>query len=49
MLALGLKDMVPQFFDIRPRIEWQGNADKFYPNPELEPIDWNAIKEAYQK
>ncbi|WP_017873062.1 substrate-binding domain-containing protein [Candidatus Caldatribacterium saccharofermentans] len=47
MLALGLKDQVPQFVDIRPRIEWQGNADMFYPNPYLEPIDWEAIKKAY--
>jgi len=47
MLALGLKDLVPQFVDIRPRIEWQGNADKFYPNPALEPTDWEAIKKAY--
>lgn len=47
MLALGLKDMVPQFVDIRPRIEWQGNADMFYPNPVLEPTDWEAIKKAY--
>jgi len=47
MLALGLKDMVPQFVDIRPRTEWKGNADMFYPNPVLEPIDWEAIKEAY--
>jgi ribose transport system substrate-binding protein len=47
MLALGLKDQVPQFVDIRPRTEWQGNADMFYPNPYLEPIDWEAIKKAY--
>jgi len=47
MLALGLKDQVPQFVDIRPRTEWQGNADMFYPNPKLEPIDWEAIKKAY--
>ncbi|MGC8778445.1 MAG: sugar ABC transporter substrate-binding protein, partial [Candidatus Caldatribacteriaceae bacterium] len=47
MLALGLKDMVPQFVDIRPRIEWQGNADMFYPNPILEATDWEAIKKAY--
>jgi len=47
MLALGLKDQVPQFFDIRPRIEWQSNADMFYPNPYLEPIDWESIKKMY--
>jgi len=48
MLALGLKDMVPQFVDIRPRTEWQGNADMFYPDPALEPINWEEIKTAYQ-
>lgn len=46
MLALGLE--VPQFFDIRPRTEYAGNADMFYPNPKLEPIDWEAIKAQYQ-
>lgn len=44
-LALGLD--VPQFFDIRPRIEYRGNADMFYPNPKLEPIDWEGIKQEY--
>ncbi|HSV31955.1 MAG TPA: sugar ABC transporter substrate-binding protein, partial [Atribacteraceae bacterium] len=48
MSALGLEDMVPQYFDIRPRIAWQANADLFYPEPALEPIDWEAIKAAYQ-
>lgn len=46
MLALGLD--VPQFFDIRPRIEYVGNADMFYPNPKLEPIDWQQIKADFQ-
>lgn len=49
MLALGLEDMVPKFVDIRPRTEWQGNADMFYPDPALEPIDWEEIKAAYQE
>lgn len=49
MLALGLEDMVPQFVDIRPRTEWQGNADMFYPDPALEPINWEEIKTAYQE
>ena len=48
MLALGLEDMVPQFVDIRPRTEWQGNAHMFYPDPALEPINWEEIKTAYQ-
>lgn len=46
MLALGLE--VPQFFDIRPRLEYAGNADMFYPNPKLEPIDWEQIIRDYQ-
>ncbi len=45
MLALGLE--VPQFFDIRPRTIYRGNADMFYPNPKLEPIDWEQIKQQY--
>lgn len=48
MLALGLEDVVPQFVDIRPRTEWQGNAHMFYPDPALEPINWEEIKTAYQ-
>ncbi|MCR4425456.1 MAG: sugar ABC transporter substrate-binding protein [Firmicutes bacterium] len=44
MLAMGLE--VPKIFDIRPRIEYQANADDFYPVPKLEPIDWEAIKAA---
>ena len=31
--------------DIRPRTVYQGNADQFYPQPELPAIDWNAIKQ----
>lgn len=42
-LALGLD--VPQFFDIRPRTVYAGNAHLFYPEPALEPIDWEAIKQ----
>lgn len=49
MLALGLKDLVPKFVDIRPRTIWKGNADMFYPNTQLEPIDWEAIKQEYFK
>lgn len=42
MLALG--EEVPAIFDIRPRTEYRANADEFYPVPQLEPIDWEAIK-----
>jgi len=31
--------------DIRPRTVYQGNADKFYPQPALPEIDWDAIKQ----
>lgn len=43
MLAMGLD--VPEIFDIRPRTEYKANADEFYPEPKLEPIDWEAIKQ----
>jgi ribose transport system substrate-binding protein len=35
---------VPQTEDIRPRTVYQGNADQFYPEPELPAIDWKKIK-----
>lgn len=41
-LACGLD--VPQTQDIRPRTVWEGNADLFYPEPELPEIDWESIK-----
>lgn len=47
MLVLG--EEVPYMFDIRPRTEYAGNADNFYPKPALEPIDWAAIKAARKK
>jgi ribose transport system substrate-binding protein len=43
--ALGLD--VPEIFDIRPRTMYKENADEFYPNPKLDPIDWQTIKAAY--
>ncbi len=44
MLACGQE--VPKIFDIRPRTVYKDNADLFYPEPKLEPIDWEAIKAA---
>ena len=41
-LAMGGK--VPYIFDIRPRTMYKDNARLFYPNPTLEPIDWETIK-----
>jgi ribose transport system substrate-binding protein len=35
---------VPATKDIRPRTVWQGNADLFYPEPQLPEIDWESIK-----
>ncbi|MBA7545157.1 hypothetical protein ES705_37520 [subsurface metagenome] len=43
--ALGLD--VPPIFDIRPRTMYKENADEFYPEPKLEPIDWDSIKTEY--
>jgi len=43
--ALGLD--VPLIFDVRPRTMYKENADEFYPEPKLEPIDWDAIKTEY--
>jgi ribose transport system substrate-binding protein len=42
MTACGEK--VPKKFDIRPRTVYQGNADRFYPNPALPKIDWATVK-----
>jgi ribose transport system substrate-binding protein len=41
-LACGID--VPQLEDIRPRTAWEGNADLFYPEPELPEIDWDDIR-----
>ena len=42
-LAIGGK--VPYIFDIRPRTMYKDNARLFYPNPALEEIDWETIKQ----
>jgi ribose transport system substrate-binding protein len=41
-IACGIT--VPNKYDIRPRTVWKGNADQFYPNIQLPPIDWQKIK-----
>lgn len=41
-LACGQE--VPGTYDIRPRTAYIENADKFYPEPALPEIDWEAIK-----
>lgn len=43
MLALGQAEDVPQYFDIRPRTVYAGNADMFYPETKLEAIPWDDI------
>jgi ribose transport system substrate-binding protein len=35
---------VPETYDIRPRTVWEGNADLFYPEPKLQPIEWAKIR-----
>src|ERR671925_572767 len=40
-LACGQE--VPKTEYIRPRTVYQGNADQFYPEPKLPPIDWKKI------
>jgi ribose transport system substrate-binding protein len=35
---------IPKTYDIRPRTVWQGNADLFYPTPDLPEINWQQIK-----
>lgn len=42
-VQLALGEEVPLKYDIRPRTEYIGNADNFYPEPKLEAIDWQAI------
>jgi ribose transport system substrate-binding protein len=42
-IAMGGK--VPYIFDIRPRTVYERNADLFYPEPALEEIQWEVIKE----
>jgi ribose transport system substrate-binding protein len=41
-LACGIQ--VEQFQDILPRTVYQDNADLFYPDIALPPIDWEGIK-----
>ncbi|HWM10821.1 MAG TPA: sugar ABC transporter substrate-binding protein [Solirubrobacteraceae bacterium] len=36
---------VPGTYDIRPRTVYSGNADQFYPDPQLPPIEWEKIKQ----
>lgn len=42
MLVQGME--IPEQYNINPRTEYIDNADDFYPNPKLNPIDWEAIK-----
>ncbi|HLE14335.1 MAG TPA: sugar ABC transporter substrate-binding protein [Anaerolineales bacterium] len=42
MLACG--ETPSATYDIRPRTVYQANADQYYPDPALPPIDWAQIK-----
>jgi ribose transport system substrate-binding protein len=44
MMACNEKDKVPAKFDIRPRTVYPANADLFFPEPKVPPIDWATIK-----
>jgi ribose transport system substrate-binding protein len=44
-VQLACGQTVPETYDIRPRTVFQGNADQFYPDPKLPPIDWDKIKQ----
>ncbi|MBD3327002.1 substrate-binding domain-containing protein, partial [candidate division KSB3 bacterium] len=44
-VTIALGGDVPHIFDIRPRTMYQDNARLFYPEPALEPIQWDVIKE----
>lgn len=35
---------VPQFKNIEPRTAWEGNANQFYPDPQLPDINWEQIR-----
>jgi ribose transport system substrate-binding protein len=43
-VMLACDEKVPETKDIRPRTVYQGNADQFYPEPDLPAIDWTKIK-----
>jgi len=44
-VQLACGQTVPETYDIRPRTVYQGNADQFYPDPQLPTIDWDKIKQ----
>lgn len=40
---LALEQEVPEYYDIRPRTEYKGNTDMFYPTAQLDEIPWDDI------
>ncbi len=42
-VKLAYGEPVEKLVDVLPRTEYIGNADTFYPNPVLKPIDWEKI------
>ena len=49
MLALGLGEQVPAKHDVGAKKIMVENYQEFYPEPHLEPIDWEWIKEEAAK
>lgn len=43
-VMLACKEQVPESYDIRPRTVYKDNADLFFPEPKVPPIDWETIK-----
>ncbi len=43
-VQLACGQSVPETYDISPSTVYQGNADQFYPEPKLQPIDWAKIR-----
>jgi ribose transport system substrate-binding protein len=46
-LACGVE--TPKTYDIRPRTVYESNARAFYPEPQLEAIDWAGIRSSCKK
>jgi len=44
-VQLACGEQAEKTIDIRPRTVYEGNADQFYPQPELPETDWEAIKQ----
>jgi ribose transport system substrate-binding protein len=45
-VMLACREKVPPSYDIRPRTVYPANADLYFPEPKVPPIDWGTIKAA---